>query len=167
MGDRGDGYGRILTMLITVNVGVVAAVAVLHEAGHVLVGHAMDCTVAVHPFATLTRLGCATPPSEPILLASAFLFVAPLSGVFIVRPHYAHRSVGLILIGTGILAAARDIALVLATPGIAPVAALIGGVIALYGDDRLVRGMLAVQRSRLTPLSARRGGGNTTGQEAR
>lgn len=148
MADGGPRYGRVLTTLITVNIGAVTAVAVLHEAGHAVLGHAMDCTVAVHPVATLTRLGCATPPSEPLLVASAFLFVAPLSGVFITRPHYAHRSTGLIVLGVGIFAAAADVAMVLAVPGITPIVALGGGIIALYGDERLMKGMLGVDAAR-------------------
>lgn len=148
MAADGPRYGRVLATLITANIGAVAAVALLHEAGHAVLGHAMDCTVSLHPVATLTRLGCATPPSEPLLAASAFLFIAPLSGIFITRPHYAHRSVGLIVLGVGVLAAAADVDMVLAAPGITPVVALIGGIIVLYGDERLVKGMLAVEAAR-------------------
>lgn len=144
-------YGRILLYLVGVNVVLVASVAALHELGHGAVAAAADCRdVTIILFdtsiaATYAQMRCPEPLSAGLLFLSGFTFLIPLSVIFFLLGWLKERYIGHMILGMSIVFAATDIELLTDAPGLTPLIGLIGLIITVYGEDRLIHGILATE----------------------
>lgn len=145
-------YTPLFLYLAAVNVVVIAAVTVLHELGHAVVGILSGCTavqiVLLGGQATYATMTCPTDPGTLLLFASAFLFPVPVAAAFLLLHRFKERYIGFIILGLAVIMAATDLHLLVASPGIRFVTVLIGAVIALYGEDRLVHETLHLEIAR-------------------
>lgn len=147
-------YTPLLLYIIGLNVLVIAAVAVLHELGHATVGHLIGCgniriMLLNGGYAPHTVMTC-SPANEPgagLMLLGAALFVLPLALLFHAQRGLKEQFIAHIVLGVGIIAAAHDMQLVAGTAGVGVdmMTAATGVVIALYGEHRLVHGIITTE----------------------
>lgn len=146
------GYLPLVLYVIGLNTLIIAAVAVLHELGHATAGYLSGCNsieivLLNDGYAPHTEMVCAagTEPGTFLMAASAFLFVLPLALLFHAQRGLKERFIGHIVLGVGIIAAAHDIQPLLGLGHSDLLIIAIGGVIALYGEDRLVHGIILTE----------------------
>ncbi len=145
-------YTPLLLYVIGLNVLVIGAVAVLHELGHAAVGHLSGCgnvriMLLNGGYAPHTVMTC-SPVNEPgaaLMMVGAALFVVPLALLFHAQRGLKERFIGHIVLGVGIIAAAHDMQLLVDAVGVRLMTAVIGTVIALYGEHRLVHGIITTE----------------------
>lgn len=146
-------YGPLLLYMVGLNVLIVTAVALLHELGHAALGHWLGCgNIEIVLFSstvqsTFSRMTCTAgnDPGALFMFLSAFIFILPLSGLFFTLEGFKERYLGHIVLGVGIMVAAADLNLFTQSLGVEFIAMVLGAVIAFYGEERLVNGIIATE----------------------
>lgn len=146
-------YGPLLLYIVGLNVLVIAAAALLHELGHAALGHWMGCNnIEIVLFSsdvqsTFSQMTCMTgtePGALPMFLSS-FIFLFPLSGLFFVLGRFKERYLGHIVLGVSIMVSATDMSLFVQSRGVELLTMAVGGAIAIYGEERLINGIIATE----------------------
>ncbi len=145
-------YLPIALYLIGLNVLIISTVAVLHELGHAAAGYLSGCrqitvTLLNDGYLPHTEMLCAAgnDPGTLVMAASTFLFVVPLALLFYAQQGLKERFTGHIVLGVGIIAAAHDVQLLFDGQAVELLTIGIGTVIALYGEERLVNGIITTE----------------------
>lgn len=145
-------YWPLALYIVGLNVLLVVSVAVLHELGHAAVGYLHGCRAIeivlfntdIHT--TYAQMTCNGHDPGPVrMFLGSFLFVIPLSGLFLALRRLKERFIGFIVLGIGVMVAAVDLSLFLDSIGVELLVAAIGAVIALYGEDRLIHGIISTE----------------------
>lgn len=143
-------YIPLFLYIVGLNIVLVAAVALLHELGHAVLGHIHGCAnvnivfdTSMHD--TYAHMACPTNPGAVQLVLSSFLFVLPVSGLFSALRQFKERYIGHILLGIGVIAAAADVHGLTGNTALLLLTAAAGGVIAVYGEERLINGIIATE----------------------
>lgn len=135
----------VLGHVLGVTVLLAGAVAVLHELGHVAVGHLTRCggfSVVFGPGGAYTAMTCPGPEAPATLFMGSFATVLPVSGAFAVR-RFRERHLGAVVLGLAVLMAATDIAILAGNTALEPIVAVAGAVVMFYGEERFLREVLA------------------------
>jgi small-conductance mechanosensitive channel len=155
-------YIPLLLYVVGLNVLVVTAVTLLHELGHAALGHWLGCgDIEIVLFSstvqsTFSRMHCpaGADPGMLLMALSAFVFIVPLASLFLVLGAFKERYIGYIVLGVGVMTAAADLRL-LTGSGIVKITMLvIGGLMALYGEERLINGIIATEIAANPPAYA-------------
>lgn len=145
-------YAPLALYIVGLNVLLVISVAVLHELGHAAVGYVHGCRgIEIVLFntdiqTTYAQMVCnGSDPGRVRMFLGSFLFVLPLAGIFLALRRLKERFIGHIVLGVGIMVSAIDLDLFIDSVGVGLLVAGIGAVIALYGEDRLVHGIISTE----------------------
>ncbi len=135
---------KLLIFVAVMNTVIFTTTAVLHEAGHALLGVYLGCEdIAIILFdlssnATYTAMQCVNPPSAAQIVLSSFIFIVPLSLLFLALKGFKERYMGIILLGGNFMGAFLDVAAFTTSPIIRYGFVVIGIFLILVGEDMLV-----------------------------
>lgn len=144
-------YMAVPAYVAGITLVLISAGVVLHELGHLALGLFIECdNLRLVLFDTIdsstyTLMACPHPPTATAAVLSSFLFILPVAGLFLLRRPRGDHYIGHVLLGIGILLAGRDIAVLADSGGVQLLVVLIGGLLALYGEERLIREVVAAE----------------------
>lgn len=140
--------GETMLFLVLVNLLIFITIAILHEAGHVVVGvieGCFDIRVIVYRLATggtYTAMRC--PGGFPVLHAviGSYMFILPVSLLFLALKDFRARYFGLIMLGGHLIGSYADLQLIGVPGPVSILVGLVGFVLLVLGEDRLIEHLL-------------------------
>lgn len=159
---------RLLVFVTLMNTVLFIAAAVLHEAGHALLGIYSGCRdIAVVMFelpsqATYTAMKCPAPLEGPAILLSSFIIILPVSLLFLSLKGFRERYMGMIILGGNLIGALMDAAAFTPSFLVRYAMVLAGVFLVLVGEDMMVKATL---QEKTPDISERRAGEVEEGEE--
>ncbi len=148
-------YLSLLLFVILLNISIVLATVVLHEAGHFTVGNYFECDdikivlYDADTSSTYTQMSCS--PDTPLLLLAlgCFLFVVPFAMAFLILKDNPMRHFAWVILGFNLLIGFGDIELLTKTSIIPFITGIIGLFLIVVGESLLINKYLLLIEKRL------------------
>lgn len=146
--DSAINIGELMLFLVLINLLIFITIAILHEAGHVIVGVLEGCTdiriviYKVSTGGTFTTMEC--PGGFPVdkAVIGSFIFVLPVSLLFLMLKGYRSRFIGFVMIGGHLVGSFADLRLIGFPVSVSVLVGVVGFLFVVLGEDRMIEHLL-------------------------